>query len=188
MKIIGENHKSFPPCDKKGGRAVGPPGEPGEAATIEIAEVITVEPEEAASVINVGDEHAAKLKLYIPRGSPGNKGDAGEKGEAGARGANGSNGISCTHSWKGTVLTVSSASGTSSADLKGDKGDTGAQGAKGDKGDKGEAGAQGDKGDKGEPGYTPVKGTDYFTEKDLAEIQTMIDNTISALDATEVRY
>ena len=35
---------------------------------------------------------------------------------------------------------------------------------KGDKGDKGE------KGDKGDDGYSPVKGTDYWTESDKAEI------------------
>lgn len=44
---------------------------------------------------------------------------------------------------------------------KGDKGDTGATGA---------AGSTGEKGEKGDDGYTPVKGTDYFTEEDKAEI------------------
>lgn len=34
----------------------------------------------------------------------------------------------------------------------------------------GATGPQGDKGEKGEPGYTPVKGTDYFTEEDKKEI------------------
>lgn len=47
---------------------------------------------------------------------------------------------------------------------KGDKGDTGATGVAGSAGEKGE------KGDKGDDGYTPVKGTDYFTEEDKAEI------------------
>ena len=53
---------------------------------------------------------------------------------------NGNDGASVGHSWNGTVLTVTSASGTSSADLKGAKGDT------------------------------PVKGTDYWTDADKAEI------------------
>lgn len=44
---------------------------------------------------------------------------------------------------------------------KGDKGEIGPQGEKGDKGDTGETGP------KGEPGYTPVKGIDYFTEDDM---------------------
>lgn len=50
---------------------------------------------------------------------------------------------------------------------KGDKGE------KGDKGDKGDTGAKGDKGGKGETGATghsPVKGTDYWTDTDKAEL------------------
>lgn len=69
--------------------------------------------------------------------------------------------------------------------LKGDKGDKGdpftyadftqeqllsLKGEKGDKGDKGDTGEQGIQGEKGADGYTPVKGTDYFTEADKAEI------------------
>ena len=52
----------------------------------------------------------------------------------------GEDGISATHTWNGTTLSITSASGTSSADLKGEK------------------------------GYTPVKGTDYWTEADKEEI------------------
>lgn len=74
----------------------------------------------------------------------------------GADGAAGANGVSCTHSWSGTTLTVTSASGTSSADLKGEKGD------------KGETGAD------GAPGYTPVKGTDYYTAADKTEMVNMV--------------
>lgn len=80
------------------------------------------------------------------KGDKGDKGDPGQDGEDGQDGANGKDGVSATHSWNGTVLTVTSASGTSSADLKGDKGD------------------------KGDPGYTPVKGTDYYTDADKTEI------------------
>lgn len=46
----------------------------------------------------------------------------------------------------------------------GEKGETGAQGEKGDKGDPGANGAN------GEDGYTPLRGTDYWTEADKAEI------------------
>lgn len=59
---------------------------------------------------------------------------------------------------------------------KGEKGDPGANGAQGPQGIQGEVGPQGpkgDKGDKGDPGeagHTPIKGTDYWTEEDKAEI------------------
>lgn len=48
---------------------------------------------------------------------------------------------------------------------QGDKGDTGAQGVQGIQGEKGD---KGDTGAAGKDGYTPVKGTDYFTEEDKA--------------------
>lgn len=61
-------------------------------------------------------------------------------------------GTSVTHSWNGTVLSITSASGTSSADLK------------------------------GADGYTPVKGTDYFTEADKSEI---VNAVLAALPVAE---
>lgn len=72
----------------------------------------------------------------------------------------GEDGVSVTHSWEGTVLTVTSASGTSSADLKG------------------EPGKAGEKGDPGAPGYSPMRGTDYWTEADIAQIKTYVDEAI----------
>ena len=65
--------------------------------------------------------------------------------------------ISCTHSWDGTVLTITSASGTSSANLKGEPGTPGTPGT---------------------DGYTPVKGTDYWTETD---VQEMVNDVLAAL-------
>ena len=55
------------------------------------------------------------------------------------------------------------------------------KGVKGDKGDKGEAGENGKdgaNGKDGEDGYTPVKGKDYFTDADKAE---MVSSVISQL-------
>ena len=48
----------------------------------------------------------------------------------------------------------------------------GAQGEKGDKGDPGANGAN------GKDGYTPLRGTDYWTEADIAEIKSYVDNAI----------
>ena len=82
---------------------------------------------------------------------------------------------------------------------KGDQGETGATGPKGDKGDQGEIGPQGPE---GPAGYTPVKGTDYFTEADktelVADVKAQItvpsganeisyDNTETQIEATTVQ-
>lgn len=102
------------------------------------------------------------------QGQKGDKGDRGEqgiqgaqglKGETGAQGQKGADGTPATHKWNGTTLYITSASGTSSADLKGDKGD---------KGDTGATGAN------GKDGHTPVKGVDYFTKTDKAEMVSAV--------------
>lgn len=68
---------------------------------------------------------------------------------------------------------------TGPAGPKGDKGDTGERGPEGLQGPIGETGPEGPQGIQGEvgprgpegpAGYTPVKGTDYFTEADKTEL------------------
>ena len=61
---------------------------------------------------------------------------------------------------------------------KGDTGDTGPQGPKGDTGDTGLQGPKGDTGDTGPAGYTPVRGTDYWTSADIATIKSYVDEAI----------
>ena len=64
---------------------------------------------------------------------------------------------------------------------KGDTGDTGPQGPKGDTGGTGPQGPKGDTGDtgpRGPAGHAPVKGTDYWTAADKAEI---VADVIAAL-------
>lgn len=85
-------------------------------------------------------------------GADGRDGADGINGKDGKDGENGRDGMSATHSWHGTTLTVTSASGTSSANLKGEKGE------------------KGEKGSKGDSGYTPVKGVDYWSSTDKAEM------------------
>lgn len=76
---------------------------------------------------------------------------------------------------------------TGPAGPKGETGATGPQGEKGDPGDKGDQGiqgepgadgAKGDKGDKGDAGYSPVRGTDYWTASDIAQIKSYVDDAI----------
>lgn len=116
-------------------------------------------------------------------GATGPQGETGPQGPKGSDGARGADGVSVTHRWNGTVLEVTSASGTTSADLKGAKGDTGATGAAGKDGANGKDGAAGAAGKDGADGKTPVKGTDYWTAADKAEI---VNETIAALPAKGV--
>mgnify|MGYP000201805855 FL=1 len=69
---------------------------------------------------------------------------------------------------------------------QGPKGATGATGPQGEAGPQGETGPQGATGPQGPAGATPVKGTDYFTAADKAELVTQV---IAALpDGDEVSY
>ena len=85
------------------------------------------------------------------------KGEKGDKGDPGAQGIQGEKGE------KGD---------------KGDQGEPGATGAAGPQGPKGDKGDKGDKGPAGANGYTPVKGTDYFTEADKTELVAMVTESL----------
>lgn len=114
------------------------------------------------------------------RGERGVQGVAGAKGETGAQGAKGADGTPATHRWSGTTLYVTSASGTSSANLKGEKGD------KGDTGATGANGKDGSPGKDGVDGKTPVKGTDYFTAADKAEMVKAVIDSLPVYDGEVV--
>ena len=63
------------------------------------------------------------------------------------------------------------------------------KGVKGDKGDKGEAGENGKdgaNGKDGEDGYTPVKGKDYFTDSDKAEIVSSVISALPVYDGSVI--
>lgn len=70
----------------------GPQGEPGIAATIEVAETLTIDAGLPAEVVNVGNENKAFLSFKIPQGLPGVKGDAGSQGVPGEPGPRGEKG------------------------------------------------------------------------------------------------
>lgn len=60
------------------------------------------------------------------------------------------------------------------------------KGDKGDKGDKGEKGDKGDKGEQGATGYTPVKGVDYWTPAEAAEMDAAKTAANNAADNASV--
>ena len=112
-----------------------------------------------------------------PQGPKGDKGDTGEqgpkgeKGDTGATGAQGPAGedgvsptVSTSKSGKVTTITFVDVTGTKTATIS-----DGADGEKGDTGDTGPAGAN---------GYTPVRGTDYWTAADQEQI---VSDVLAAL-------
>ena len=98
-----------------------------------------------------------------PKGDTGAKGDTGPQGPVGPKGDKGATGAKGDTGAKGTQGIQGE---------KGDKGDTGATGPKGDKGDTGATGAT------GTAGKTPVRGTDYWTDTDIATIKSYVDDAI----------
>ena len=86
------------------------------------------------------------------QGREGPQGSKGDKGEPGAQG------------------------------IQGEKGETGPQGPQGEIGPQGPAGPQGEAGAAGKDGYTPIKGTDYYTQADKAE---MVAAVLAALPTAE---
>jgi len=89
-----------------------------------------------------------------PAGETGPEGPQGPKGDTGERGPQGEQGP------KGDAFTYADFTEEQLAGLKGPQGDAGEQGPKGD------------------DGYTPVRGTDYWTEADIAQIKGYVDEAI----------
>ncbi len=100
------------------------------------------------NVFTVTLTNGESSSFEVRNGAKGDKGDTGEKGDKGDKGDTGPQGIQ---------------------GIRGEKGDTGAQGPQGERGDTGA---------KGSDGYTPIRGTDYWTEEDKAEIKAYVETAI----------
>ena len=105
-----------------------------------------------------------KEQLRGPQGIQGEKGDKGDKGDPGDPGPAGPQGL------QGPIGET------------GPEGPQGPQGIQGEIGPQGPKGDKGDKGDQGEAGHTPVKGTDYWTEEDKAEIIADIPTSSNTME------
>lgn len=117
-----------------------------------------------------------------PQGEQGPQGPQGEQGEVGPQGPEGKQGP------EGAVGPQGERGEQGPEGPQGPQGERGEQGPEGPQGPQGEPGVlvfeeltdeqkeslmgpEGPQGPAGEDGYTPVKGTDYFTESDIAEVR-----------------
>ena len=124
-----------------------------------------------------------------PAGEKGDKGDPGNDGAPGPKGDKGDTGEQGPQGPKGDTGDVGPQGPAGEQGPKGDKGDTGEQGPQGIQGPKGDQGEVGPQGPAGADGHTPVKGTDYFTEADIAAIKeglatnAYVDEKLGDIDA-----
>ena len=123
-----------------------------------------------------------------PMGPQGEKGDKGDPGADGAQGPRGEQGIQGIQGAKGDKGDPGEPGPAGPQGIQGPIGETGPEGPQGPQGIQGEIGPQGpkgDKGDKGDPGeagHTPIKGTDYWTEADKAEIIADIPTSSNTME------
>jgi len=129
------------------------------AAKTEVS-ALTALVSEASELISDVENRLESGEFNGPQGAKGEKGD------------------------KGDAFTYADFTDSQLASLKGEKGDRGEQGPRGEKGDKGETGDKGDAGETGSDGYTPVRGTDYWTQEDVATIKGYIDDAVDSLSGT----
>lgn len=138
------------------------------------------------TTVTVTGKDGVPHSVEILDGKDGTNGKDGAPGKDGVNGTNGTNGVDGVTPHIGDNGHWYLGSTDTGVKAQGADGQAGAPGEKGDKGDKGDTGAQGAdgapgaKGDKGDPGTTPVKGTDYWTAADKAE---MVSDTKAALTA-----
>ena len=157
--------------DKGDTGAQGNPGKDGVSATHSWnGTTLTITSASGTSSANLKGEKGDK-------GDKGDQGIQGEKGDTGAAGSNGTNGTSVTVK----SVSESTADGGSNvvtfSDGKTLTVKNGSKGSKGDKGDKGDTGADGQPGvpgADGNDGHTPVRGVDYWTSADKAEIEAYL--------------
>lgn len=170
----------------------------GDSATISVGNVTTLEAGENATVLNTGTELNGVFDFGIPKGPKGDKGDTGSQGPVGPQGVQGKAfTIDKTYSSVldmeadfnnmevgSYVMIASNVESEDNArlyyrDINEWKFISDFSGA---------TGIQGEQGPQGQAGYTPVKGVDYFTTQDIAEIEDdikEITGELANLDTTD---
>lgn len=145
---------------------------------------ITVTDQHGTTTADLNDGPPGPQGETGPQGIQGPTGETGPRGETGPQGIQGPQGVPGTSPTVatssitgGTRVTITDGTGEHSFDVM-----DGQQGPQGETGPQGQQGIQGVQGPTGPAGYTPVRGTDYWTAADIAaieaDLQTWCDSTI----------
>ena len=150
---------------------------------------------ETTAVKSEVERKLASGEFVGPEGKQGPAGPQGEKGDKGATGSQGPKGETGPQGPAGPQGIQGPKGDTGAVGPQGPKGNDGSivfeeltpeqmdmlRGPKGDRGPQGESGPegpQGIQGPKGETGPKPEKGVDYWTDADIAEIKSYVDEAI----------
>lgn len=155
-----------------------PIGEPitlpaGGGAAIERAEI-----REDGHLWIIQTGGGAEIDCGTAKGGQGPKGDPGEIGPQGPPGKDGEQGLQGLTGPQGPKGDPGEQGPKGEPGARGETGPQGEQGAQGVPGKDGEQGPPGTQGPAGADGYTPVRGTDYWTEDDIASIKSYVDDAI----------
>lgn len=156
----------------------GEKGDPGNDGSDGVSPTVATQAISNGTRVTITDASGAKSFDVLngaegPQGPQGETGDTGPQGEQGPKGDTGATGPQGEQGIQGPQ------------GPKGDTGETGPKGDTGDTGPQGPAGPQGNPGPQGQPGtdgYTPVRGTDYWTAADQAQI---VQDVLGALSMAE---
>lgn len=124
-------------------------------------------------ILQIRDENGNWVPIPALQGEKGEPGEKGETGPVGPQGPTGETGpagatpiVTATQTAAGVTIVITDEQGTTTTTIRN--------------------GAQGEPGAKGDAGYTPVKGTDYWTDDDKAAIVADVLNALPAAESVSV--
>ena len=145
-----------------------------------VSPIVSVEEIEGGHRVNITDILGKKSFDVMDGedGQPGQDGAPGKDGEDGQPGQDGAPGKDGTSVTVQNVTASNADGGSNVVTFSDGKTLTVKNGSKGSQGNPGQDGAPGKDGEDGAPGYSPVRGTDYWTDADKAEIKSYVDTAI----------